>query len=225
MIRIIAAIETHPRLSRMSTWVAGMPVVGPLWRWLLENPKRMERFVKFAIVGIIGAVVDFVVLNIMKTLFESIGLGMGWNVSLEPHQIQLIAANAISFSVAVLSNFTWNRLWTFPESRERPIGTQLVQFTIVNVLGLVINTVILVVLDQYVFQHFVDARLSYNLAKAVASQGYWDVVTLAHRVFSGISYSQEHPVSFHTRASSSLYNFLGEPAYHRQQLGKILLGT
>ena len=140
MIRIITAIEAHPRLSRMSAWVAGMPLVGPLWRRLLENPKRIVRFVKFAIVGIIGAVVDFVVLNIMKTLFESMGLGVGWNVSLEPHQIQLIAANAISFSAAVLSNFTWNRLWTFPESRDRHIGTQLVQFAIVNVLGLVINT-------------------------------------------------------------------------------------
>ena len=63
---------------------------------------------------------------------------------------------------------------------------------------------------------------SVHLAKAVASQAYWDVVTLAHRVFSGISYSKEHPVSFHIRASRSLYNFLGEPSYHRQQLGKLL---
>ena len=63
---------------------------------------------------------------------------------------------------------------------------------------------------------------SIHLAKAVSSQAYWDVVTLAHRVFSGISYSKEHPVSFHTRASRSLYNFLGEPAYHRQQLARFL---
>lgn len=168
MIRFIASIETHPRLGRLSAWVAGLPLVGRLWSRLLQNPKRIERFLKFAIVGVIGAVVDFVVLNIMKMLFEYIELGVGWNVPLEPHQIQLIAANAISFSAAVLSNFTWNRLWTFPESRERPVGTQLVQFTIVNVLGLVINTVILVVLDQYVFQYVFGARLSYNLAKAIA---------------------------------------------------------
>jgi alkylation response protein AidB-like acyl-CoA dehydrogenase len=64
---------------------------------------------------------------------------------------------------------------------------------------------------------------SVHLAKAVASQAYWDVVTLAHRVFSGISYSKEHAVSFHTRASRSLYNYLGEPAYHRQKLGQLIL--
>ena len=64
---------------------------------------------------------------------------------------------------------------------------------------------------------------SVHLAKAVTSQAYWDVVTLAHRVFSGISYSKEHAVSFHTRASRSLYNYLGEPAYHRQKLGQLIL--
>jgi putative flippase GtrA len=83
-------------------------------------------------------------------------------------QIQLAAANTVSFSAAVLSNFTWNRLWTFPESRERPLGTQLLQFTIVNITGLVINTLILVGLDQYVLQYVFPARLSYNIAKAVA---------------------------------------------------------
>ena len=142
--------------------------MGPFWSRFLANPKRVERFFKFAVVGAIGAVVDFVVLNIMKLTFEAVRLGGGWDVAMQPHQIQLVAANAISFSAAVLSNFTWNRLWTFPESRERPLVTQLIQFTIVNVLGLVINTVILVVMDRYVFQLFFDERLSYNLAKAIA---------------------------------------------------------
>lgn len=161
-------ISAHPRLGLWSHRLAALPVVGGVWARLVENPKELERFVKFAIVGAIGAVVDFTVLNIMKRLFELMGLGVGWNVGLEPHQIQLIAANTISFSVAVLSNFTWNRLWTFPESRERPIGGQLVQFTVINVLGLVINTVILVTFDQYVFQSIFSERLSYNLAKAFA---------------------------------------------------------
>jgi len=66
------------------------------------------------------------------------------------------------------------------------------------------------------------AAESVHLAKAVSSEAYWEVCTLAHRVFSGISYSREHPVSFHTRASRSLYNYLGDPAYHRQQLGRLL---
>jgi putative flippase GtrA len=162
-------IDTHPRLGRWSSWIAGLPAVGGLWTRFLENPKELERFIKFAIVGVIGAMVDFAVLNVMKRVFETMSLGVGWDVAMDPHQIQLIAANIISFSAAVVSNFTWNRLWTFPESRERPIGGQLVQFSVISVLGLVINTVILVVLDQYVFRGLVSERLSYNLAKAFAT--------------------------------------------------------
>ena len=68
------------------------------------------------------------------------------------------------------------------------------------------------------------AAESVHLAKAVASEAYWEICTLAHRVFSGVSYSREHPASFHTRASRALYHYLGDPAYHRQQLGKLLVG-
>lgn len=69
------------------------------------------------------------------------------------------------------------------------------------------------------------AQESIHMAKTVASEAYWEVATLAHRVFSGVGYSRRHPVSPHTRTSRYLYNYLGEPAYHRQQLGKLLFGV
>jgi putative flippase GtrA len=188
LLRIITTIESHPILSRCSAWLGRLPLVGGIWRRLLKNPKELERFVKFAIVGAIGAVVDFVVLNIMKWVFESINLGVGWSGDMAAHQIQLAAANTISFSVAVLSNFTWNRLWTFPESRSRPIGSQLVQYAIVNVLGWGINTVLLLVMDQYVFRHVVSERLSYNLAKAfaIAVVLFWNFVVNRIWTYRGI---------------------------------------
>jgi alkylation response protein AidB-like acyl-CoA dehydrogenase len=68
-----------------------------------------------------------------------------------------------------------------------------------------------------------DADESIHLAKTVASEAYFQACTLGHQVFSGLSYSQEHPLSFHTRTSRHLYNYLGDPAYHRQQLIKYVL--
>jgi putative flippase GtrA len=168
MNRINGWFDAHPTLGRWSSWMAGLPAVGRIWTRFLTNPKELERFVKFALVGAIGAGVDFAVLNIMKRFFEFVQLGVGWDVALDAHQVQLVAANVISFSAAVLSNFTWNRLWTFPESRERPVGTQLLQFSVVNVLGLIINTIVLLIMDHYVFTNFFSERLSYNLAKAFA---------------------------------------------------------
>ena len=145
------------------------PLIANVVTLARSNRKELTRFIKFAIVGTIGFVIDLVVLTIMKRLFETISLGVGWNVPVEPRQVQLAVANTVSFSAAVLSNFTWNRLWAFPESRERPLGSQLIQFVVVNVLGWGINTVLLLMMDQYVFQHFVNEGLSYKLAKATAT--------------------------------------------------------
>ena len=67
------------------------------------------------------------------------------------------------------------------------------------------------------------ARESVHLAKALASEGYWQVCNLGHRAISGLSYSMEHPIALHTRSSRHLYNQLGEPTYHRQRLVQMLL--
>jgi len=68
-----------------------------------------------------------------------------------------------------------------------------------------------------------DADESIHLAKVVASEAYYQACTLGHQVFSGLSYSEEHSLSFHTRTSRHLYNYLGDPAYHKQQLIKYVL--
>ena len=161
-------LEGHQRLARWSDAAQRLPIIGSAWERVVQKPKGLVRFVKFALVGLSGMVVDFTVLNLMKRLLEGASFGTDWAVAVEPHQIQLAAANTVSFSVAVLNNFVWNRLWTFPESREQPIAGQLAQFAIVNLFGWAINTVLLLVMDRFVFQHFVSERLSYNLAKAFA---------------------------------------------------------
>ena len=115
-----------------------------------ENRLEVERFLKFSVVGTIGAVVDFSVLNFG---IQALGLYKG-------------IANAISFSVAVMSNFTWNRLWTYPESREKPIGSQLGQFFAVNFVGLMINEAIFLSLDHFVFAPW--GVWGYNISKAIA---------------------------------------------------------
>jgi len=93
---------------------------------ILVNKKERTRFLRFAIVGIIGAVIDFGILNILNQGF----------------QIPVLTAQAFSFSAAVISNFTWNRLWTYPESRNKPVGKQLLQFVLVSLIGLAIRTLI-----------------------------------------------------------------------------------
>ncbi len=113
--------------------------------------QELSRFLKFATVGAIGMVIDLAVLNVLHKVFG----------------LPLLAANSISFTLAVLSNFTWNRLWTFPESRQRPLHTQLVKFAIVNMIGLAINNLVLWA-AHLVTQRFVADPFDYNLAKIIA---------------------------------------------------------
>ena len=94
------------------------------------NPKELKRFIKFGVVGVIGAVVDFGVFNLLRPLF----LGL---ISAESLAISIAAA--ISFIAAIISNFFWNRYWTYPDSRSKRFTTQFIQFTFVNILGIVIR--------------------------------------------------------------------------------------
>ena len=118
---------------------------------LRTHRKELVRFLKFATVGAFGMVVDLSILNLLVSLAE-------W---------PLVAANSVSFSCAVLSNFTWNRLWTYPESRNRPIRSQLPQFLLVNLVGLGINNLVLLGLHS-VFKAFLPTPYDYNAAKICA---------------------------------------------------------
>ncbi len=94
---------------------------------VLSDPVERTRFFKFAIVGAIGSVIDFAVMNLIVFLTGA----------------SLVTAGAISFVCAVISNFTWNRFWTYPESRSKPLIGQLGQFALVNTAGLLIRIPIL----------------------------------------------------------------------------------
>ncbi len=98
---------------------------------VLTNPAERTRFLKFAVVGAIGAVIDFGVMNILVNLAHA----------------PFVVAGTISFICAVVSNFTWNRFWTYPESRSKPLAGQLGQFTLVNAAGLLIRIPILKYLE------------------------------------------------------------------------------
>jgi putative flippase GtrA len=148
---LIESAYTSPRLARVRDLACRNPSLAKLLDFVYNNSKEMDRFIKFAIVGTVGAGVDFSILNLMHKVFT-------WS---------LLASNSLSFTCAVLSNFTWNRLWTFPESRERPIRTQLSQFALVNVIGLGINNLVLINLAA-LFSRFIPDPFDYNLAKAIA---------------------------------------------------------
>ena len=89
----------------------------------LSGPE-MTRFLKFSVVGAVGAIVDFGTFNILRTRFGA----------------PAVLASVLSFTAAVTSNFIWNRYWTYPDSRSKPLRRQALQFGLVSLIGLAIRT-------------------------------------------------------------------------------------
>ncbi len=131
-----------------------------------NNPKEFERFGKFLVVGLIGFVIDFGTSNVLKRL------GV-------PPEI----AQAISFSVATLSNFAFNYFWIYPEAKQANVVKKIGQFIIVSVVGLLIRTPIFLAvyfIDQPIINGLnlnhlpIDIAFNGALASAVIVLLFWN---------------------------------------------------
>jgi putative flippase GtrA len=112
--------------------------------------KEGVRFIKFLAVGCIGFVIDFGTFNLLT-------FGLGWNPTV---------SQALSFTLAVTSNFIWNRFWVYPDSRTKPIGHQLVLFAGINSIGLIIRTPLFVGLTPVWFSLLQEVPLPLSTEQA-----------------------------------------------------------
>lgn len=97
---------------------------------LLTQRRGVRQFVKFGIVGATSTVINFLCVNILYRTFG----------------VSLVPALTIAFLVSAMNGFFWNRQWTFKEARGKPAHTQSFQFLVVNIIGWLLNTSIVVLL-------------------------------------------------------------------------------
>lgn len=92
-----------------------------------SKARDIERFIKFLVVGGLGAIIDLGLTNfLMIAVFH-----------VQDGDVLLVTLSAcLGFSAAVASNFFWNRYWTYPDSRTRSVRRQLVQFFVISLIGL-----------------------------------------------------------------------------------------
>lgn len=103
----------------------------------LAHRPGVRQFVKFAIVGASNSAINFGLSNLLH-------LKLGW---------PLIPALTVAFFVSVLNGFFWNRHWTFKAARGKPVHTQSLQFLLVNIVGWLLNTSIVVLIVAGVKSH------------------------------------------------------------------------
>jgi len=107
---------------------------------------EVKQFIKFAIVGGSGLIIDYLVLNVLRHVFET------------SSQVAVTGG----FVVAALSNFYWNRNWVYPQSRKIKKRKQLPIFLAVNFVGLLINLLVV---------HFVEVPMTSLMAGLVKAIG------------------------------------------------------
>jgi putative flippase GtrA len=150
---------------------------------VLNNARERSRFLRFAFVGIIGAIVDFGVANLLVKAFNT----------------RLVVAGTVSFILAILSNFTWNRFWTYPDSRSKPLSRQLAQFGVVSLMGLLIRVPILKYVEPPMealaaqlglqFLPYLDSRTvgdNLTLAIAVVIVMFWNFFVNRYWTYSDV---------------------------------------
>jgi putative flippase GtrA len=118
------------------------------------------RFAKFCVVGTIGTVIDFGLLNLCYNV-------LGWSQ---------VLSNVISTSAATVNNYTWSRFWVYPETKNQQGGKKFIQFVIVSVIAIFLNTLILKTTDAWL--------LGANglMAGLIAPIAAW--IGMEHSVFS-----------------------------------------
>jgi putative flippase GtrA len=114
--------------------------------------RELERFVCFLIVGVSGTLLDFGLLTLLK---------MGGFATL--------VANSLAFSAGLVNNFTWNRLWTYSDSRRKGWAVQLGQFMVVSLVGLTLNNAIVLLFEAPFGALLNHPELGYLPAKLLAT--------------------------------------------------------
>jgi putative flippase GtrA len=109
--------------QRRRAWASLRSALGSVRNW--------QQLGKFCAVGVVGYLINLAV----------------YDAILHEHVHYLVAATC-SFLVAVTSNYTWNRLWTFREHRGH-LGIQGMRFFLVSLVALGANLVVLHLLIRY----------------------------------------------------------------------------
>lgn len=88
----------------------------------------LTRFIKFGLVGVLNTIINWV----LFILLNSIG-------------VYYIISNIIAYSISTLNSYLWNSKWVFKYNGDN-INQTTFKFITLNIIGLVLNTIILFLL-------------------------------------------------------------------------------
>ncbi|HTL39697.1 MAG TPA: GtrA family protein [Methylomirabilota bacterium] len=117
-----------------------------------------NQFWRYVTVGLLNTAIDFAVLNLLSAA-TGITKGNG-----------LIPINIISFSVAIINSYFFNKYWSFDDKSFGDHGKKFSKFMLVSIIGALANTLIVrfITTDIHPFLSLTP-RLWLNAAKIIAT--------------------------------------------------------
>lgn len=139
-------ISHKPRLSGTPTGANPLVILRAfkefiILYYLLKSPAQSQ-FLRFALVGALGTILDFTALNAAYLLLH----------------LNLYIALTFGFTIGTLNNYFLNSSWTFKQPLS---GKKMLQFALIGGTGLLINNGLVYLLVERL-------NVYYNLAKALA---------------------------------------------------------
>ena len=123
-----------------------IPVIALLSFWILGVlSRRIPIFFqigKFAAVGISNTTIDFGLFSFLKF---ATGATLG---------LQVAGINIPGFSLAVVNSYLWNKFWTFRKTETREVSGEFLQFMVVSLVGVVLNSAVLFVVTTFIPPQF-----------------------------------------------------------------------
>ncbi len=143
--------------------------------WLNAKIKfNFWQLAKYLLIGILNTLLDFGILNFLSYITN---IYFGW---------WLGVFNIISFSIAMVNSYFWNKYWAF-ESRNKITATEFFKFFGVGIVGFLINTIALLGLAE-IFRHIfpnMELQVAENISKAIAGSlsAFWSFLGYRYFVF------------------------------------------
>ena len=127
-------------------------------------------FTKFVVVGVIGTILDFTMSNLFLLLINT-----------GNPNVDLRIATTISYIIAVMINFLFNRYWIYPNSQGQK-RKQVIQFYVVYTISLLIRVVIISIafpiwqgiIGQFVTNNVDTIASNLALASTIAFTMIWN---------------------------------------------------
>ena len=88
----------------------------------------LSRFIKFGLVGVLNTIINWILFILLNN--------MG---------VYYIISNIIAYSISTLNSYLWNSKWVFKYNGNN-VNQTTFKFIILNIIGLVLNTIILFLL-------------------------------------------------------------------------------